>query len=80
MELIEDYDQLQYAEEEVLYSAFLFLNGEQDWNNDVQVDDVCHLMDFDCDFVWLAKRVLFEDAVRFMLTKPYRYEPESELL
>jgi len=71
---------LDYVEENVLYSAQLFLDGDQDWNQDSIVSNVCNVCDFDEDFVWLASRVLFEDAVRFLLIKPYRYGPDAEYL
>jgi hypothetical protein len=66
MELDYINDALDYAEENVLFSAELFLSGVQDWNQDKQVANVCHVCDFDEDFVWLACRVLFADAVRWV--------------
>lgn len=60
-------DELDYVEGNVLYSAELFLNGKQDWNEDHLVRRICDVVGYDPDFVWLASRVLFEDAVRYMM-------------
>lgn len=60
-------DVLDYVEGNVLYSAELFLNGHQNWNEDEVVERVSLACGYDPEFVWLASRVLFEDAVRYML-------------
>lgn len=69
---------LDYAEENALFSADLFLNGVQDWNQDKEVANICHVCDFDEDFIWLASRVLFEDAVRWVAMG--MYNPTGEFL
>lgn len=69
---------LDYAEENALFSADLFLNGVQDWNQDAQVANICHGLAFDEDFIWLACRVLFEDAVRWVARGGYN--PTGEFL
>lgn len=63
------HDELDYVEGNVLYSAELFLNGVRDWNEDHVVHRVCEAVGYDPEFVWLASRVLFEDAVRYMMAR-----------
>ena len=67
---------LTYAEENVLMSADLFLNGVQDWNQDKEVANICHVCDFDEDFIWLASRVLFADAVKWVAMGGYNTNGE----
>lgn len=59
---------LNFVEDNVLYSAQLFLHGEDNWNDDDKVNKVCAAYDIDEDFVWLACRVLFGPAVVFQKT------------
>ena len=73
-----DVDTLNYAEENALYSADLFLNGTQDWNQDPIVTNVCRAYGHDEDFVWLASRVLFADAVKWVAMG--MYNPTGEFL
>lgn len=68
MELIDDFEQLDYIENDALVIAQAFINGWSDWNEDEVLKKACDWYGYDYDFVWLTLRVLMGPAVVYTVT------------
>lgn len=61
-------EELDYVETDALAVAQAFVNGWPDWNEDYLLKRACDFHGYDCDFVWLALRVLMGPAVVYIKT------------